>query len=453
MAASFVLAVVSARVLGPGEYGEYAFVFVFIGYLAVIANLGISDIVVRDVAAGTRKPADLVVPVLVIRLVVWAGAGSVLLAIMSLAKPEILTPMAVGMVILLGELLYGVYDPLFKGIQEMKWLSIVEVAFALLRTAGGVAALLAGFGLLGLLAAIAGATVVKSSLLYLFARHKLEHPAPLHGAAAVWELIRASFSNFSWRAFSMIYLQMNIPIIAFLLGDSAAGHFKVAWIFVELPMNFVTIFMTVLFPYVSGIHSRSFDKYTETMKWVMTISIALFFPVYLAVISIGPGLLTLLFGARYTSAAALLPILFLEVLTSLTLAMLGVAYMVQGKQKVAFYLTGITITIKGALVVAASRSGSISDICWAMVISDSVSILLHSSWLLRKGDWSPGTIVKPLIGLGLGFAIVAIYIGAKSSGLWGAPYWTAALILLNLVLLQRLRIVNLLNLRKELSFL
>ena len=386
IASSAVLSVVAARALGPESYGQYALVFALIAYFAVFTDFGMSSTLVRDIAAGKHDVPSTLLPTLLIRAVLNGLSLVAMLIIGELWKREMFAAILSGFGILLLESIYTGFDAMFRGTQKMVWLSITEIVFALCRVLFGVIVLLGGFGLLPFLMSITAAEIVKLSLVAGFFFKQFSIPSTRLLFVTVKSLLRESYSVAAWQIVSIIYIQMNVPVIAIMLGDSSAGHFKAAMNVVDIPSGFITIFVTVIFPILADLQSRNPLRYKQVLESLLVIAPVLFFPALYFVQTIGAECLVMLFGEKFALAGNLLPIVFLLVWSNFFLSILGLVFLIHRRQHAAFLITVVDICVKAGLIVAGAHFfQSIQAFSWFVIGADAWSIALCVVVLVRTG--------------------------------------------------------------------
>jgi O-antigen/teichoic acid export membrane protein len=406
LVSAFFLSVVMARKLGPDVYGVYALVFVMIAYFASFVDFGVSEIVVREIASLRWKPQALYRPVVIMR---W-GLYSIAFLVFAAYEIAVQDPKSIsllfGMLILLGEVMYGGFEAIFRGTQKMFWLSVSEMVFAVTRMALGIGALFLGYGLNHLLLAIAIATWIKLILIYWQYTKNFEKAK---NDGNVFNVIRFLFHDSKmialWRLASAIYLQMNIPLIIFYLGQAAGGHFKVAMNLIEIPAGFLSVASSVLFPYLAELKVKDLHTYFRTTEKILSMGGVFFFIMFFVVQAVGKGILILIFSEKYHVAADLLPVLFFLVYTNFILVLLSIYLLIEKMQKTAFTLTIINIVMKSIVFWTVFNYGpntALIDCCWLIVILEWFSILWIVLSLFQKKVLAWRLIQNPVLVTTLG---------------------------------------------------
>src|SRR3989338_7170990 len=68
----FLLVVAMTRILGPEEYGKFAFAFAFVSLLAMLSNFGLMGIATRELSQGSQREKEFS-SILSLKLLLSAG--------------------------------------------------------------------------------------------------------------------------------------------------------------------------------------------------------------------------------------------------------------------------------------------------------------------------------------------------------------------------------------------
>jgi O-antigen/teichoic acid export membrane protein len=445
-----VLAILAGRVLGPTAFGQYALVMVLVGYFAVLIDFGMSTTVVRGIAGGQYALAEIIGTTLVLRGVLFVASAAILALIAAFWKPEMALALAVGGGILLADAMYTGFDAALRGAQEMVWLSITEVVFSACRLAFGAFVLLSGYGLIAFLLSIVVATVVKLALVQLFFQRLVRCRWKGPSLSAIVGIVRESRMIAAWQVLSILYIQMNVPVLSFAKGDAAAGHFKAGASFVDLPLGFITISISVFLPALSALYAKTPEKLEATITHILKLSVVLFVPVYLCVAGFGSSVVLLVFGGKYTEAGALLPILFVSVLTAMILGLMALVYIIQHRQHVAMRFTMVMILVKGVALAVAGSFTSIEGLCAVIVLADVVNIVLHIAGLRGSVRMTLSKFRPAIVALASGAVIVLVFYLLPQDTMLFRVGTIACGIAAHLLAMQCFGVVDIPNIKKEL---
>lgn len=439
------LAIVIARFLGPESYGQFALLFVLIGYFTLVVDFGMSDTCVRMISASQETPEEMFLPTLLPRIATYSISALLFMAIIFGFKKEMIGPSMVGVLILLPEAIYLVYDATFRGVQKMRPLAVSEIVFSLFRTVLAGAVVFLGGDLTQALSAILLAEMIRLFVVVWYSKRVYGRIVFSNWWVKGKSLMKDSFFIFAWRAIGVLYYSMTLPIISILFGDTTAGNFRVSMNFIDLPIGFANILFGALFPTLSALHTTSLERYHDTVKEVLAVCVGIFPALYLLVLGWGSPLIGLVFGSKYTTeATSFLPVLFIQFLTTIVLINMGTVFLVQRWQRAAFMISLSMVIMRGLLLLLiGARSPMLS--MWIIIGTDFCTMLAYCSWAIYKGRWAISFYSKPLFGLLVGVVLIMLFLIVRSWSLLPLIASVPLLIVIDIVLLHKLRIVNLLQ--------
>ena len=243
---------VITRYLGPDDYGRYTLALTYMQLFAVLADVGLFTIVVRDISRDPSRTEELVGNTLTLRLVLSAVVIAVAAAI-SLLLPY--DPDVRVAILLAGlPLLFGMLNSAFVTVLQSRLrMGRAVVGDVLGRAAAlGAVALVAAldlgfYAVMGAAAAGALATAVTTMLLTRpLARVRLR------AEPAVWRgLLRTALPLGLALAVNELYFRADTLIISLYEPYEQVGLYTLAYRMLELALVFGTVFLTTTFPLLS----------------------------------------------------------------------------------------------------------------------------------------------------------------------------------------------------------
>ena len=228
--ASFLLMIVTARVIGPAEFGKFTFAYALATLLAIVLDFGTSPVLTRAVARDPGAIAERWGAATTLKLVLLGLIGPVYVAVPLVTHRPWDTTVAVwllGVALALQAFIensVAVFTAVYRLEQEFQ-ARLVEKGVLVVV---GFVALGLGAGLLGVVAAFG----LAAGVAFVFATGRIHRRlAPLHrwwrpGAAR--QLAR-ELAPIAQAQFLSVATSRLAPItLALLVGDLAAGHFGAA---------------------------------------------------------------------------------------------------------------------------------------------------------------------------------------------------------------------------------
>ena len=253
-ACGFAQLLVAARVLGKHGIGDYGLVMAFVGLFAVGTDLGLSTLAVRDVAQDRQLLPRYVSNVLVLRLLlaILTAAVCIITAFALGYSPVVRTAVVIAALALVPIAVTGAMGVVFQAIERLGAMSVLTAATAALTSAFGIAVLLLGGGVVGLIAAAAVANLVAALAALAIALQTIRIAEPGYGRraaaqvgatcrsvlaagrrlldAAWWPaLLRSALPFAVLTLLNVLYSRADAVLVFGIKGNGDAGLYTVAY--------------------------------------------------------------------------------------------------------------------------------------------------------------------------------------------------------------------------------
>jgi O-antigen/teichoic acid export membrane protein len=310
MAIFFVI----ARVLGAEELGRYAFALSYATLFSVAVDLGLNDLIIRQVAVN-RAEGPLYFTVAVIFklvmgvLVTAATAVTIGVSGKPTAVQELVLAAALTTSLVSG--VETVVVAFFYAHERMSYVLILGVVRVTLNAAVGIGAALAGLGARGVLWGFLAVETVVAAFAFWWVRRRL---------GVRFTRVRAhDFPPLLWRSlpfglngiFITIYMQLHYSLLSFFSGDAATGVYAAAAKLVTFLCFIPTALTQALYPYLSRLAAGEGDgprrPAVRSIRYLALIS----FPAALYLFFRAGAVVSLVYGDEYGDAARLLAVLAL----------------------------------------------------------------------------------------------------------------------------------------------
>ncbi len=306
----FLLVLVAARVLGPDGFGLYAFAFAFGNILANAADFGLQMYLSREVAKGSVPPRAVLGQVIRAKLLLSA-AVLVLLAAAFAFYPR---PLGVRwLLVLMGaaSLVHSwneLWNYFFRGLQSLRQEAILTLFDMLAGSALGIALLLGGAGVRGLVAALLAAEIA-TLVLALSLLGRRGHLALAATDAPALAALRDAAPIGVAILLSILYFRIDAVLLERLTTDQVVGAYGAAYKILEAFIFIPAAFLAAVYPAfarttVTGPEAMR-RLYRSSLGWLTLLGAA----IVAGVLLFAPLGLRVLYGARYTSSIPLLRVL------------------------------------------------------------------------------------------------------------------------------------------------
>jgi len=309
MAIFFVI----ARLLGTEELGRYAFALSYATLFSVAADLGLNDLIIRQVAVNKEEGPlyfTVAVAVKLVMGVVVTAATAVTIGVSG--KPTAVQELVLAAA-LTTSLVAGVETVVvafFYAYERMSYVLILGVMRVTLNAVVGIGAAVAGFGARGILWGFLAVEALVAAFAFYWARRRL-------GIRFVRPPARV-FPSILWRSlpfglngiFITVYMQLHYSLLSFFAGDAATGVYAAAAKLVTF-LGFIPSALTqALYPYLSRLAADGTGPRgpaAGSIRYLALIS----FPAGLYLFLRAGAVVDLAYGAGYGGASQLLAVLAL----------------------------------------------------------------------------------------------------------------------------------------------
>ncbi|HEV3378609.1 MAG TPA: flippase [Thermoleophilaceae bacterium] len=384
LAIGLVSIAVITRYLGPDDYGRYTLALTYMQLFAVLADVGLFTIVVRDISRDPERTEELVGNTLTLRLLLSA-AVIVVAAAISLLLPY---DEDVRVAILLAglPLLFGMLNSTFVAVLQSRLRMGRAVAGDVLGRAVAlgavalVAALDLGFyAVMG--AAAAGALVTALTTMLLTGPLARLRP---RADPAVWRaLLRTALPLGLALAVNELYFRADTLIISLYEPYEQVGLYTLAYRMLELTLVFGTVFLTTTFPLLSQAVANDEPRARRTIQLSTELFVVLGAPLVAGGLAVAPELVELAAGDDFEDAATPLRILLAAGALAWINGVFGYALIAKDRQMSALWLNVTALVFNvGLNLLLVPRYGIV--VAAAVTVASEVLILAGSYVLMRR---------------------------------------------------------------------
>ena len=307
---SLPLVIILARELGPEGFGQWALVMSLVAILAMVAEGGFQTLTIRDLAPRPGRAWSYLVRTMRVRLVLsfLAGAGLVVWGISVEGGRAPAWIFVLGAVLLFPETFIRAGQAVVNARERMGLTSGLSLAQAGLTTlvVGGV--VLAGAGVSGGLAALLAVNAAAAvAIVWVIRPFLLRDEAETQSA---WRLFVTAFPYGLMALLVIIYVRIDVIMLASLRGAEDAGYYNAALRLYEAGVIVPAALTTALFPVMSRqLAGRDMAGLLTSYLQAVRILIILALPIAAAATFYSSWAVELLFGSEYLPAAPALIVL------------------------------------------------------------------------------------------------------------------------------------------------
>lgn len=433
-AASFIFFILLSRRFGPEGVGIYAFAVAVASVGRTIAELGVEDYGVRELANRNSESSIRVVGrVLGTQcwlVAIYAGGCVAFLAIAGGSVQEAVAIGLLGTYHLSAGVVRSLFLPAFAE-RRMAGPAVLEAGSRILAIVIGIAVMLVrgeslaevlvGFPVCGTLLVAGGIWLNLQRLGGL--RLQLDVGTVVSTAREAWPFAAGTVMR-------RLHDRADVVMLSLIAGSAATGIYAAGRKFVEVSMRVVPFFGFSLYPRLTRLAQEEKDRFDIAVNTLIKGGLVACILLGWCIFVIVPDLIPIFFGARFQNTEAVVKLFALWVPLN-GVQVLGERLMLAaGKQvqrlRFQTIATGLNIAFNGALIPVLAAKGAIA----ASIISAGINAFLVARYLRR---YSSEPLmqrlivdVSPLLGAGLLAAGIAAYLGT-------AEVWAAVAFLISFV--------------------
>ncbi len=351
-ASSFVLMSYLPRYLGAEEYGKLYFGMSISALAALLMDLGLTMLIVREVARDHGKISSFFFNGGALRIFAWAVSlvitlGFVVLSGYPTTTIEIVLILGIGNLFLGG---YEIIHRIFVGLERLEFRSIGMVSEKVFLAIVGVTMLKMGHG------PIAIAFVILLSLLlnFLVSYYFLRRITPLNPQEfrpSTWpSLLREGFPFMISMVFGFIFYRVDVMMLSRMTNDAVVGWYGAPYRLFDTLMFFPVILNTAVYPVLSRLFQTSKENVNATARRLLHLTLVAAVPVAVGMLVLAEPIISLLFGLpEYANSIVLLQLLSVSLILVYADFVFSTVLLSYNKQKevswIAVIATFVSITL------------------------------------------------------------------------------------------------------------
>ena len=300
-----------ARYLGPDQFGLLNYGLAIYGLLNIISNLGLDSLVVRDIALDSTREPSILGTAFVLK-----ALASVVTSIAAIVAARILDPHERVLIIIVALISFAsisqaldVVDFFFQAHTRSRYTVVPRTAAFAAASLARLAAVLLHAGLL-MFAWIAALEILfaELGLLVSYLRYRRVIPRWTWSGKEARALMAESWPLLISGVMSMVYLRTDQILLGKLSSMSTVGNYSAAIRFSEIWYAIPVIVTTSVMPRILKTRDADPQRYYARLQTFYETMILVSVGVTIGTLILGPTMVRLLYGARYTSAASILSV-------------------------------------------------------------------------------------------------------------------------------------------------
>ncbi len=317
MVLGLVYIIYIARYLGTDEFGILSFALAFTGIFAVLVDLGLNLLTVREVSRDKSLASQYLGNTIIIKIFLAVITLSLIYLVVTIAKyPQetVNVVYLIGFSVIIGSF-SGIFTSIFQANEKMEYQSYGQIINSLLMLAGVLIVIYYGFGIYAVASIYFAVSILVFIYNFFICSWKFALPK-FEIKINFWKLILIEALPFALTSvFVLIYYYMDTIMLSILVpnSNSIIGWYSAAYRIV-MPLSFIpAIFFSSVFPvmaifYEKSVNSLSF-AFNRSIKYMVIFGI----PIATGITLLANKIVLLVYGGSYYPSVIALQILIWSV--------------------------------------------------------------------------------------------------------------------------------------------
>jgi O-antigen/teichoic acid export membrane protein len=286
---SFTYFIIIARALGPEDLGKYYFAIAFTTIFAIFTDVGLSNVLTREVAKTEEKAKELLGNILSIKIfLIFFSSLAVIILVNLLGYGELTKQLVyLAAICMVLDSFTATFFAVSRGFHNLFFESVGSVFFQLIVLSSGVLILKLGYGLRWLISALVLASIFYFlySAVLLWTKWKIAlMPKFSKGLIKLIISITIPFSLFA--VFQRVYTYLDSVLLSSLAGDKYVGIYQVAFKIIFALQFLPMAFIASLYPALSAYWMKNREQLGITFERAMNYLIIISLPIAAGIIVI-----------------------------------------------------------------------------------------------------------------------------------------------------------------------
>ncbi|MBI2334907.1 flippase [Candidatus Daviesbacteria bacterium] len=382
----FFYTIFLARTLGVEDFGIYAVALAYYSLFAGLADFGFSRFLIRELARGAVRPAQVFSHVAILRLTITSLLFAVFSIILYILDPDKLRVhiSLLAVLTVLPASITQTLDGILIAKQKIKISAVSLVSLNLFTAGAGLFLIMSGFGVNGAVAAlILGQLIYLITLLFFLRKQRISLLSVVKGVH-LKQVLTGSLPYGLLAILGLIYFRIDTLMLSYMRGNFETGIYGAAYKFLEAIIFIPGAFSVVLFPTLAKLHDGNIEEmkkiYFKSMKLMVVSGIMLL----IAYFFILPEVIRF-FLPQYLEATDAIKILSFSI-PFIFMATPGVQVMLSSNKylKEVIYFSSLTVVFNIVFNLIFIPKFGFRAAAWITVVSDIMSFMLFYLLINRK---------------------------------------------------------------------
>jgi len=409
----FLYLTYSARYLGPENFGILSFAISFTTIFGIFADLGLSQLTVRDLSRDHILSQKYLGNIIVIKIVSSIIIFLLVFLIINLINQSSTTTIVVYImaICVLTNSLSQIFYSIFQSYERMEYQAIGTILTSIFLLSMALLAIyfkldLVFFALIYLIVSIILLIYNITICLWKFISPKIELDVNF------WKLILSESIFFVLASvFTEIYFNIDSVMLSLMIGNEAVGFYNAAYRLIFILLFIPTVLIISIFPLMSK-HFESAKnilkmEYEKIFRYLFILAL----PIFIFGVLFADKIIIIIYGSNYTASIGALQILICVIPVIFITYLFGNLLGAINKQRLVAIITGASAIFNVILNIllipkfsffGASLATVLTEICVFIIMFSYISKFFHKISITNN-------VLKPLIGASILAILILIF--------------------------------------------
>jgi O-antigen/teichoic acid export membrane protein len=331
---SMVVMIYIARYLGTTYFGKYSFAIAFVSMFIFLTDLGLSFVLIREVAKDRTQAPKYLGNLTIIKLLLSIFVLTVIylaINLMNYPPDTIVVVYIIALSSVVGSIT-GIFRSTIRAFERMEYDAILSVFEKILYVSLAVSILFAGYGVIALalvIAFVSGIGLVASIIITYLKFVKPVFEIDLR----FWKKIFKPSISFALAGiFGSLFFSIDTVMLSLMKGDDMAGLYSAAYNLLAALIFIPSIFMNAAFPTFCNLYKSSNESfiagYEKSFKYLFILTL----PIVVGTVILADKFILLIYGTEFQNSIMVLRILMWGFLFLSLTSISGVVLNSMGKE-------------------------------------------------------------------------------------------------------------------------
>lgn len=308
---TYFYTIYTARYLGAEDFGILSFAIAFTGISCLLADLGLSIFITREVSRNNLLASKYVGNVLVIKTILTIITIGFTATVINLLGYPPKTVMVVYLITLstIFTSFTNMFNSIFQAFQKMEYISTGRILYSILMFAGILVTIHKNMDIIFFASVYFFVSLIALGYSFYICVRKFIIPK-IELDFKFWKyLLKESIPFWMTSVFVIIYFRMDMIMLSIMKGDEAVGWYAASYRLIDGLSIIPSILMSVMFPVFSKCYVDSKNSlelaFKKSFKFLIIISI----PIGVGITILADEIIMLFYGGEYLPSVAALKIL------------------------------------------------------------------------------------------------------------------------------------------------